>query len=294
MSIPMAADVSVIMPVYNGAKTVERALDSVFAQSVAPCEVIAVDDVSTDDTRAVLDAYAPRGLTVLRADRNGGAGAARNRGAAAARGTYLAFIDADDQWHPNKLELQLAGLADAGPTVQASCTGYRLVTPLRNEEIRYIDMPAEIGIEELAGGCAVSPGSTLLVSRACFAMVGPFDPTLRRYEDWDWLLRYARGYRLRLERAALATVFDDRTGHASALLSLRGIARKHRASRTFPSATSRLKFESHLLLEKGAICHRAGRHLEAVLWTAASLAVYPSRLARTWASVNRAFGDFTF
>jgi len=283
--------VSVVMPVFNSAATVARALDSVLAQTMKPLEIIAVDDASTDGTHEILDAYRDRGVIVHRADRNGGAGVARNRGAAVARGAYLAFIDADDRWHPRKLEQQLAGLVGAEASVQASCTGYRLVTPNRTEVIDYSDMPTEIDIGVLAGGCFVSPGSTLMVSRTCFEAVGAFDPAFRRYEDWDWLLRYSATHRLRLEREALATVFDDRLGHSAALAGLRRLARKHRSSGVFQTVAERLKFESHLMLECGAICHRAGKRIQAALWTAASLTVYPARYARIRAIANRALSD---
>lgn len=288
---PKVADVSVIMPVYNGAKTIQRALDSVFAQSVIPREVIAIDDASTDETRAILETYKSRGLITITADHNRGAGAARNRGVAAARSGYLAFIDADDEWHSHKLERQFATL-NAEPAIQASCSGYQLVAPNRSDTVSYHEMPLEIGVDEFAGGCSVSPGSTLIVSRACFDAVGPFDPTLRRYEDWDWLLRYAAKHRLRLEREILATIYDDRAGHGLTLLSLRALARKHRAAGTFSSASARLKFESHLLLERGAISHRTGRHLKAALWATAAVAVYPSRIATIRTNVSRALSSF--
>lgn len=286
------AAVSVVMPVFNAAKTVARALDSVFTQTVPPREVIVVDDASTDRTRDVLAAYAPRGLKILSHESNAGAAAARNRGAAAASGAWIAFIDSDDLWHPTKLETQLAALVAADRDVQASCTGYRLITPSSEEIVDFAGLAKAIGLDELAGGCTVSPGSTLIVSAACFRAVGPFDASLRRYEDWDWLLRYARKHRLGLVHQTLATVHDDRAGHAAAaIMSLRDVGRKHRAQGTFASAAMRLKFESTLLFERAANCHREGRHVEAVLWTAASLAMCPSRYRRGWASLRRALRD---
>jgi glycosyltransferase involved in cell wall biosynthesis len=286
------ATVSVVMPVYNGGRTVSRALDSVFAQEVAPFEVIAVDDGSTDGTRALLQSYVPRGLTICLNERNLGAAGARNRGAAAARGTFIAFIDADDQWHPEKLARQLAGLAAAGPDIKASCTGFRLITPTGEDVVDYAGEPVEIGTTEFARGCHVGPGSTLMVATESFRAVGPFDTSLRRFEDWDWLLRYTRICRLRLEHEALATVFDDRAGHgATTLTSLLALGRKHRALGTFQSIGARLEFESTLLLERGAVHHRAGQRPQAALWAAAALALYPPRLARTWPSLRRALHD---
>jgi glycosyltransferase involved in cell wall biosynthesis len=102
--------VSVVIPCWRCADTVERAVMSVAGQTRRPTEVILVDDASGDDTLGVLHAVAeqyPRGwITVVALDRNGGPGTARNRGWDAATSPYIAFLDADDAWCPRKLELQ--------------------------------------------------------------------------------------------------------------------------------------------------------------------------------------------
>src|SRR5436305_4940478 len=97
--------VSVIIPAYNYARYIAEAIDGALAQTHAPLEVIVVDDESTDDTPRVLAGYGDRIRTIRQP--NGGAAAARNTGMAAARGEYVAFLDADDVWLPRKLELQL-------------------------------------------------------------------------------------------------------------------------------------------------------------------------------------------
>jgi glycosyltransferase involved in cell wall biosynthesis len=103
--------VSVVVPCYNAQATIRRALASVAAQSVRPTEVIAVDDASTDATADELTRLAAEHgagwLRVLRLPANRGPASARNAGWAAARGAYVAFLDADDTWHPRKLEVQL-------------------------------------------------------------------------------------------------------------------------------------------------------------------------------------------
>ena len=105
----MNVTVSVVVPAYNYARYLPKAIDSALGQTHPPLEVIVVDDGSTDDTPRVLAAYADR-IRVIR-QANQGAGAARNAGIAAARGEYVAFLDSDDLWHPRKLELQLARFA---------------------------------------------------------------------------------------------------------------------------------------------------------------------------------------
>src|SRR5262245_15747118 len=100
--------VSVVIPTYNCGRLVTEAVDSVLGQTVPPAEVIVVDDGSQDDTAERLAAYAGR-VRYLRQE-NQGVAAARNCGVAASGGEVVAFLDADDVWHPRKLEFQLAAL----------------------------------------------------------------------------------------------------------------------------------------------------------------------------------------
>ncbi|MBV1799994.1 glycosyltransferase [Siccirubricoccus sp. G192] len=100
-----AIRVSVIIPAYNAARSLPRTIDSVLAQTVPPAEIIVVDDGSADETAAVAEAYGDR-VRVIRKP-NGGPASARNLGAREATGEWLALLDADDQWLPEKLERQL-------------------------------------------------------------------------------------------------------------------------------------------------------------------------------------------
>src|SRR4051812_47467284 len=104
----MGNTVSVIIPVYNGAAFITRAIDSALQQSHRPSEIIVVNDGSTDATLDVLAPYG--GRIVLISIANGGVSNARNVGIAASTGELLAFLDADDSWHPNKLQMQVAAL----------------------------------------------------------------------------------------------------------------------------------------------------------------------------------------
>ncbi len=99
---------SVIMPVYNSVLTLHGAIDSLLAQSYSDFELIAVDDFSSDESARILESYAakdPR-VKVMRSDRNQGVAGARNLGISAAKGRYLAFLDSDDLWLPEKLQMQ--------------------------------------------------------------------------------------------------------------------------------------------------------------------------------------------
>lgn len=117
--------VSVVIPCYRCADTIERAVDSVYAQTRLPAEVILVDDYSGDGTLALLHrikkAHPEGWIKVIEANVNGGAGTARNLGWAAATQPFIAFLDADDSWHPQKIEIQ-HGWMQAHP--EAALTGH--------------------------------------------------------------------------------------------------------------------------------------------------------------------------
>jgi glycosyltransferase involved in cell wall biosynthesis len=119
--------VSVIVPCFNSARTIERALVSVHAQTLAPMEVLAVDDASNDDSVAVIEGLiwrlAPLNIKLIKLDYNQGAAVARNTGWDKARGDLIAFLDSDDSWHPRKLELQSNWMAK-NPHIQVCGHGY--------------------------------------------------------------------------------------------------------------------------------------------------------------------------
>lgn len=100
--------VSVVMPAHNAADFIDDAIHSVLGQTFADFELLIVDDASTDKTLEVVGQFGDERIRVISCKRNGGAAKARNRGVRAARGRYIAFIDADDLWQPSKLEKQVA------------------------------------------------------------------------------------------------------------------------------------------------------------------------------------------
>ncbi|MBR2060973.1 MAG: glycosyltransferase family 2 protein, partial [Tidjanibacter sp.] len=117
--------ISVIIPLYNKAASVEATLASVLAQSVQPLEIIVVDDGSTDDSAERAERFADRGVRVVR-QANGGVSRARNRGAAEAQGTHLAFLDADDRWENNFIESMTAAISE-NPECGLYASAYRVV-----------------------------------------------------------------------------------------------------------------------------------------------------------------------
>lgn len=119
--------VSVVIPMHNSSRTIERALQSVFDQTLPASEIIAVDDASADDTCAVVErlaANSPLPVRLIKLTENLGAGVTRNTGWDMAQGELIAFLDADDAWHPRKLEIQVAAM-NAHPSTAMSCHRHR-------------------------------------------------------------------------------------------------------------------------------------------------------------------------
>jgi glycosyltransferase involved in cell wall biosynthesis len=159
------APVSVVIPCYRCKETIDRAIASVAAQTLRPAEVILVDDGSGDGTREHLERLAaahPAGwIRVVPLERNEGAASARNAGWVAARQPYLAFLDADDAWHPRKIELQYAYMA-AHPDVALSGHGCRLARgPVEHERIEAIEAEPMSRLALLASNSLATPSVML-------------------------------------------------------------------------------------------------------------------------------------
>jgi hypothetical protein len=140
--------VSVVIPLYNKGKYVERALTSVLAQTFSPLEIIVVDDGSSDDgPEKVLKFSSPK-ITLIRQE-NRGPGAARNAGLAIAKGKYIAFLDADDEWMPSFLERGLSMIESEAIGTSAVWTGFLICPDMKknNEEMEDLRGVYEVGID---------------------------------------------------------------------------------------------------------------------------------------------------
>lgn len=193
-----APRVSVIVPTYRSQATIERALESACAQTLAPLEVIVVDDASDDGTRDVVERLA-KGRPLVRLvalAENGGPSAARNAGLADARGELVAFLDADDEWLPTKLERQAERFAREPRLALCSCDSLYF-TPEGHEKRRSHDvLPPVEGDDAWKTLLAYNymPTPTVMAPRALLLEVGGFDPTVRFGEDLDlWIRAALRG-----------------------------------------------------------------------------------------------------
>lgn len=193
--------VSVVIPNFNHATYLPAAINSVLNQKYTNFEIIVVDDGSTDHSREVIEGFGDQISAIFQ--KNQGLSAARNSGIRAARGEFVAVLDADDLYEPNFLTT-LVPLLEQNPHAAAVTCGYRFVDeqnrPLPQIEARQI--PADNLFETLACGNFLVPES-ILVRRSTYKKVGLFDPHLRACEDLDVWLRIARNYPILISTAVL-------------------------------------------------------------------------------------------
>jgi glycosyltransferase involved in cell wall biosynthesis len=192
----MKFDVSVVIPSYNYVAFVGVAVESALGQTLAPLEIIVVDDGSKDDSIQSLARFGDR-IRVIQQE-NRGVAAARNTGVAASRGSFVAFLDADDIWLPGKLEKQAARFAREPDIGMVHCgmaevdrEGHVLRTQTDGLEG---DVAASILLNERRG--VVAAGSTAMIPRRVFDEVGGYNSRCPPSEDWDLSFRVARRYRI--------------------------------------------------------------------------------------------------
>lgn len=178
----MTPRVSVVIPTYNYGHFVAEALESVLAQTFRPHEIVVVDDGSTDNTREVLAPYMGRVKYIHK--KNGGLSAARNTGILAATGDWIALLDSDDTWLPQKLEKQVE-FAVRHPEI--GFIGTLETTPKSRPAVINTDATF-INTRDFLGGPAFGV-SSILVRRSMLLKAGLFDTTLRSVEDRDMYLK---------------------------------------------------------------------------------------------------------
>jgi len=198
--------VSVVMPVLNGEKYIVEAIDSVLNQIHGNVELIVINDGSTDRTESILASYGNR-IRCIRHERNMGIVRSMNDGVEAASGEFIAFLDSDDVWLPEFLQLQLEHLqknTDVGMvhsdfmTIDENGTVLEhSVAKCRNRGVRPSgDIYPALFMDSMICGDAV------LIRRECFEKLGSFDENLR-FGDYDMWLRIAKSYRIDYQDAVL-------------------------------------------------------------------------------------------
>jgi glycosyltransferase involved in cell wall biosynthesis len=185
--------VTVLIPAYNAEKTIRRAIDSAFTQDYPATEILVVDDGSTDATSEIVGTYEDPRIRLLRLPTNRGEGGVLNEGIAIAKGQYIAFLDADDEWLPGKLSRQIVVLESNQRATMATC-GCRFVDLAGNLVEEFGMQPPGFAKDQiwralLVGACIAKP--CVIVRSSALRRVGLFDTKIRIAADQDMWIRLA-------------------------------------------------------------------------------------------------------
>lgn len=181
--------VSVIIPAYNRAAVLPRAIKSVLGQTFSDYEIVVVDDASKDNTSEVLKGFTDERIVYIRHASNKGGAAARNTGIERSRGEWVAFLDSDDAWLPEKLAQQIELLTKSESNVGVVYTGLKVVYETSGETENIPGVHRGKFLKELLISNCVRTLSSILVRRSFLNAIGGFDPDLRSCQDWDLYIR---------------------------------------------------------------------------------------------------------
>lgn len=186
--------ISVIIPAYNAEKTIKETIKSVLTQTFSEFELIAINDGSKDATLEIISQIPDPRLKVISYN-NAGASVSRNRGFRQSVGEFIAFLDADDLWTPDKLEAQLAALKD-----RPECDVAYSWTDCIDESNQFLRRGGHTTVNgdaytHLLLSDILENGSSPLIRRQAFLHIGGFDESLPAGQDWDLYIRLAANYK---------------------------------------------------------------------------------------------------
>ena len=210
--------VSVIIPVFQGARIIVGAVSSALNQTYRNIEVIVVNDGSTDETQAVLKTIADPRLHVL-SQANQGTAAARNLALAQAKGSYVAFLDSDDRWLPDKIESEVRTLQNVPEQIGVAYSSYFAVDDAgRLLNLAPARSTAGYALEELLDGDDYLMPSLCLFDRRIFDAIGTFNVG-RYHEDHEFILRVTRQFPIFPTARRLTVYRQSTSGKCRAILS---------------------------------------------------------------------------
>ena len=239
--------ISVIIPSYNRARTIEKSARSVLNQTYTDLELIIVDDCSSDNTAEVVAALAAENPRVryIRHEQNQGACAARNTGIDAARGEYIAFQDSDDAWRPEKLERQMAAIEQCQAEI-CYCVLERHNYP-KSLKLHYPELPdGPVTYETFIAKAHASTQTLLVKTEVCREC--HFDITLKKLQDYDWCIRAGRDHSIVFVDEVLVDVYlqedsitSQQTADEKTIAAYEVLLAKHdQTAREYPSFALRL------------------------------------------------------
>lgn len=196
--------VSVIIPTYNRADLIKRAIMSVLNQTYSDIEVLVVDDASTDQTEKIVKGIKDERLHYYKLETNGGACRARNIGISKAQGEFIAFLDSDDEWMSNKIELQYNFANEKNAIAVAANFIYKRES--KKNIVVSKNHPDYFSTEELVVKNSITTGA-LFVKREMLLQMGGFDEDMPRYQDWELVLRLAKNCTIYFVKEPLLKIY---------------------------------------------------------------------------------------
>jgi len=257
------ASVSVVVPTHNRGDFLRCAIASVLNQTLQDLEVIVVDDASTDNTAEVVEGFGDPRVNYIRHDVNQGVARARNTGILNSRAKYIAFLDDDDEWLPEKLQLQLARLEESPMSVGVVYSSSLAVDGLSRRVLFELTARQRGHIfDAIFVQGSLAPTSTFFCRRECFDRVGLFEPGLEFGEDSDMWLRIAKEFQFEYIEEPLvrfAVPYNKSSLSANYDVMIRGKEAYLRRYATLFSAHSKVHSEFYLNL--GALyCYNENPH----------------------------------
>jgi glycosyltransferase involved in cell wall biosynthesis len=242
---------SVVIPTHNRAYLLKRAIEKVLSQTFEDFELIIVNDHSTDDTATILASYTDKRLKYLLNDRTKGACGARNSGIFAAQGKWVAFLDDDDEWFPDKLKEQHSTIIKAASDVGMICTDYKIDKGLGRKPVIIKNRPTGWIRDKLLYGYAIGSLSSVAIRKDILKKIDGFDERFPSNQDWDLWIRTAEICQVTNVPKTLVKMHqdlrDDRIGQNSrAKLNGHILLRRKFSHLIDQSARLRHRHESHI------------------------------------------------
>jgi glycosyltransferase involved in cell wall biosynthesis len=220
--------VSVVIPSYNRGYCVSACIDSVLAQTLGDFEIIVVDDASSDDTGERVAAIGDPRISYVALASNQGGAVARNTGIGRARGEFVAFLDSDDLWLPDKLAKQVDGLRRLGPECGLSYTWLACVDDDGAETLRiHPDIDGDC-FEQMLVSNFIGSFSNLVVRRELLVAAGGLDEAFRSCQDWDLFIRLCRHSAVHCQREYLVRYLQSVTDKVRISTNPRSVIQGHR------------------------------------------------------------------
>ncbi|WP_435348862.1 glycosyltransferase family 2 protein [Haloarchaeobius sp. HRN-SO-5] len=277
--------VSVVIPTYGRPRLLTNAVESVTEQSYENVEMLIVDDGSdarVEEGLEDLSIPSTMDLRVYHHERNRGANVARNTGIEASRGEFVAFLDDDDYWRPEKLERQVRAFQAAGDDVGVSFTGQVYVDP--SGEVTNVTRPTEHGdfTKQLVQGAHFGTFSTIMVRASVFDRTGYLDEEFPCWQDREWYFRLASHYdfvsvpelltvRQFIDGPQISDDYEAKRDQAYPLM-----LQKHRESAAACGPRYERRFQGVLARAVADHAISAGHYFEAIRYLVRSLQYYPT------------------